>query len=351
MKKISVIGIVGLPAAYGGFETLVENLTKNASSDIHYEVFCSSRQHSSKLKKYNGAVLRYVPLKANGIQSIFYDIFSVFRSLTSKPDVILVLGVSGAVVLPIVKLFSRAKIITNIDGLEWKRDKWRKLARCFLKFSEFLAVKYSDVVITDNQAISDYVLEEYGNTSSVIAYGGDHSLITSAVNLPKYSAPFYLTICRIEPENNIHIILEAFSQTNHNLKLIGNWHSSIYGKELFENYSRFSNIELIHPIYELEKLYVLRETCCGYIHGHSAGGTNPSLVEAMHFSKPVYAYDCIFNRFTTENGAFYFCNSQQLIRLLNDDSLNTCKNAQLMKQIAMSRYTWKTITSQYEELY
>ncbi|MCE4253588.1 DUF1972 domain-containing protein, partial [Escherichia coli] len=214
MKKISVIGIVGLPAAYGGFETLVENLTKNASSDIHYEVFCSSRQHSSKLKKYNGAVLRYVPLKANGIQSIFYDIFSVFRSLTSKPDVILVLGVSGAVVLPIVKLFSRAKIITNIDGLEWKRDKWRKLARCFLKFSEFLAVKYSDVVITDNQAISDYVLEEYGNTSSVIAYGGDHSLITSAVNLPKYSAPFYLTICRIEPENNIHIILEAFSQTN-----------------------------------------------------------------------------------------------------------------------------------------
>ncbi|HBE5951532.1 TPA: glycosyl transferase, partial [Escherichia coli] len=206
-------------------------------------------------------------------------------------------------------------------------------------------------VITDNQAISDYVLEEYGNTSSVIAYGGDHSLITSAVNLPKYSAPFYLTICRIEPENNIHIILEAFSQTNHNLKLIGNWHSSIYGKELFEKYSRFSNIELIHPIYELEKLYVLRETCCGYIHGHSAGGTNPSLVEAMHFSKPVYAYDCIFNRFTTENGAFYFCNSQQLIRLLNDDSLNTCKNAQLMKQIAMSRYTWKTITSQYEELY
>ncbi|WP_252371300.1 DUF1972 domain-containing protein, partial [Escherichia coli] len=198
--------------------------------------------------------------------------------------VVLVLGVSGAVVLPIVKLFSRAKIITNIDGLEWKRDKWRKLARCFLKFSEFLAVKYSDVVITDNQAISDYVLEEYGNTSSVIAYGGDHSLITSAVNLPKYSAPFYLTICRIEPENNIHIILEAFSQTNHNLKLIGNWHSSIYGKELFEKYSRFSNIELIHPIYELEKLYVLRETCCGYIHGHSAGGTNPSLVEAMHFS-------------------------------------------------------------------
>lgn len=351
MKKVSVIGIVGLPAAYGGFESLVENLTCYASDGIRYEVFCSSRQHSTELKEHNGAVLQYIPLKANGIQSIPYDIFSIFRSLSGKPDVILVLGVSGAIVLPLVKIFSRAKIITNIDGLEWKRDKWGNFARTFLKFSESVAVKYSDVVITDNQAISEYVLEEYGDTSSVIAYGGDHALVSVAQNAAGMEESYYLTICRIEPENNIHVILDAFSQTDYRIKFIGNWSSSEYGKELLKKYGKLSNIELINPVYDIAKLYSLRANCRGYIHGHSAGGTNPSLVEAMHFSKPIYAFDCTFNRYTTEDSAFYFDDSQTLVRLLNDGSLNTEHNAQLMKKIASDRYTWKTITKQYEALY
>lgn len=351
MKKVSVIGIVGLPAAYGGFESLVENLTRYASDNICYEVFCSSKQHSPKLKSHNGATLRYMPLKANGIQSIPYDILSIIRSLISKPDVILVLGVSGAMILPVVKILSRAKIITNIDGLEWKRDKWGRLARKFLKFSEAVAVKYSNIVITDNQAISEYVFEEYGAISTVIAYGGDHTLLPVSECDESPCEPFYLSICRIEPENNIHMILEAFSQTNIKLKFIGNWAASNYGKTLLDKYSDFFNLELMNPVYELDKLYRLRANCKGYIHGHSAGGTNPSLVEAMHFCKPIYSYDCNFNRFTTDNSAFYFNDSKELVVLLNDDAMNTNDNAHSMKKIAQDRYTWATITRQYEDLY
>lgn len=358
MKKISIIGIVGIPASYGGFESLVENLTRFSNDDINYEVFCSSKQLTTRLEHHNGAKLKYIPLKANGIQSIAYDMVSLMQALKTKPDVILVLGVSGAVIFPFFKLFSRSKIITNIDGLEWRREKWGRFARLFLKFSEYIAIKFSDVIITDNQALSDYVNSKYKLQTEVIAYGGDHAVnpgeISTSNGVDKFlqgDEQFFLSICRIEPENNIHLILDTFTKIKKKIKFIGNWNSSEYGRELVKKYSNFSNIELINPIYDINFLYQIRMSCAGYLHGHSAGGTNPSLVEAMHFGKPIYAYDCSFNRFTTEGKAFYFTDSDDLVQLLNDQRLKISENASAMQEIAKRRYTWKIITKQYESLY
>lgn len=351
MKKVSIIGIVGIPASYGGFESLVENLTRFSSGNIHYDVYCSSKQLPTKLDEHNQAQLRYVPLKANGIQSIAYDVVSILCTLRHKPDVMLVLGVSGAIAIPVFKFFSRSKVITNIDGLEWKREKWGRFARAFLKLSEFFAVKFSDVVITDNQAISDYVTEEYGHKSEVIAYGGDHALTHDYFPEVNTDTPYFLSVCRIEPENNIHLILDSFSKIKKNLKFVGNWSSNEYGRNLFKQYGNTPNIDLINPIYDVNELFKLRMNCLGYIHGHSAGGTNPSLVEAMHFGKPIYAYDCNFNKFTTENKAFYFHSSDSLANLLNDNDLDTNANAVCMKEIARRRYTWEIIARQYENLY
>ncbi|WP_296235707.1 DUF1972 domain-containing protein [uncultured Enterobacter sp.] len=358
MKKISIIGIVGIPASYGGFESLVENLTRFSSENINYEVFCSSKQLTTRLERHNGAKLKYIPLKANGIQSIAYDMVSIMQTLKTKPDVILVLGVSGAVIFPFFKLFSRSKIITNIDGLEWRREKWGRFARLFLKFSEYIAIKFSDVIITDNQALSDYVYSKYKLQSEVIAYGGDHAVnvgeisTTSGVDtFLQDDKEFFLSICRIEPENNIHLILDSFTKIQKKIKFIGNWNSSEYGRGLVKKYSHFSNIELINPIYDINLLYQIRMSCTGYLHGHSAGGTNPSLVEAMHFGKPIYAYDCSFNRFTTEGKAFYFTDSDNLVQLLNVQKLKISENAAAMQEIAERRYTWKIISRQYESLY
>ena len=348
IKKVSILGTVGIPACYGGFESLVENLTKYSSKNIKYTIYCSSNNYKNKVKEHNNASLIYLPLDANGVQSIPYDILSMVSSLFKKPDVTLILGVSGCIFLPFYCFFSKSKIITNIDGLEWKRDKWGKLARKFLKFSEALAVKYSDVVISDNQAIADYVKSEYKVESSVIAYGGDHVLI----NKKEISKPqnYFLGLCRIEPENNVEMILNAFSKTDKQLKFIGNWDKSEFGVRLKKEYSKFSNIEIIDPVYDLGVLYDYRENCFAYIHGHSAGGTNPSLVEAMHFSKPIYAYDCNFNRYSTEDKCFYFKTSESLISLLEKD-LCLSENAFDMKEIALRRYTWGIIAKQYEELY
>jgi len=347
-KKVSIVGTVGIPACYGGFESLVENLTKFVSSDIDYQVFCSADSYSDKLDTYNGAELTYLPLRANGIQSVPYDILSLIRCLFIKPDVTVVLGVSGCVFLPVYRFFSKSKVVTNIDGLEWKRDKWDKFARRFLKLSEAIAVKYSDVVIADNQAIGDYVVEEYGKDNVIIAYGGDHVIPVCPPSTKQ--SDYYLSLCRIEPENNVDMILESFSQIDKKLKFIGNWESSDFGRQLKSKYSQYANIDILDPVYDLEKLYDLRMGCKGYIHGHSAGGTNPSLVEAMHFAKPIYAYDCNFNRYSTEEKAFYFSSSDELLTQLDGDNTVNCLqlNSSNMKEIATRRYTWEIVAKQYE---
>lgn len=354
-KNVAIIGIVGVPASYGGFETLVEYIIgDNASPDIEYTVFCSSKAYREHRKQYKNAKLRYVGLKANGAQSTLYDIVSMIKT-SNKYNVALVLGVSGCVFLPIFRLWFKNKLVVNIDGLEHRRGKWGKFAKWFLLKSEAIAVKYADVIIADNKGIQDYVTETYHKDSVLIAYGGDHVERTVSVEstddvLRKYGVEegrYAISVCRIEPENNCHLILEAFSKTDKKLVYIGNWERSEYGKELKERYSKFSNISIHEPEYDLDTLYVLRSRAEMYIHGHSAGGTNPSLVEAMFFGKPILAYDCIYNRATTDNHAEYFKNSDTLALLLSRGE----HDGGIMKKIAQDKYTWKKIAAQYEALY
>lgn len=355
MKRVAIIGTVGVPASYGGFETLVENIIgDNVSQDIDYTVFCSSKSYTEKRGEYKGARLKYVGLKANGAQSTPYDILSMIKT-GNKYDVALVLGVSGCIFLPIFRLWFKNKLVVNIDGLEHRRGKWGKFAKWFLRKSEAMAVRYADVIISDNKGIQDYVTETYHKDSVMIAYGGDHVERTVPEDRTKEILKQYdvekgnyaISVCRIEPENNCHVILEAFSKTDKKLIYIGNWERSEYGKELKEKYSRYPNINIHTPEYDLDTLYVLRSNAREYIHGHSAGGTNPSLVEAMFFGKPILAFDVVYNRATTCERAYYFKDVNGLLALLNHDDLE----GKSMKEIAQEHYTWEKIASQYEELY
>ena len=355
MKRIAIIGTQGVPANYGGFESLVENIIgENKSPDVEYTVFCSSKDMPPHIKEHKGARLKYVPLSANGAQSVPYDILSLFK-VPKETDVILILGVSGSLILPFFRFFSKKKIIINIDGLEHRRDKWGKKARAFLKFSEKMAVKYADVIVADNKGIQDYVKEEYGKESALIAYGGDHVIRDIDAGFEKEvlerfslsSNDYAITVCRIEPENNCHNTLEAFSRTDKKLIFIGNWNRSEYGRNLKEKYSKFPNIIIQDPIYDIDVLYALRKNAGLYIHGHSAGGTNPSLVEAMFFGCPILCYDVVYNRATTQEKSYYWANVDELVALLKRNDLS----GKEMIEIAQKEYTWKNITSQYEALY
>ena len=356
--KIAIIGTVGIPAKYGGFETLAQNLVSELNERYSFIVYCSSAQYKDdKRKSYLGAKLKYVPVNANGKSSIIYDFLSIVHALFYA-DVLLILGVSGAFMIPIVKLLTKKKIITNIDGLEWKRDKWGGFAKRYLKKQEQIAVRNSHEVVVDNKGIENHVAQEYGSPSTLIAYGGDHVSSEKLTNETKmeYGLPskFAFKVCRIEPENNIHVILKAFAASNENIVIVGNWQNSAYGTALREEYSKLDNIYLLSPIYNQKVLNELRSNCFLYVHGHSAGGTNPSLVEAMHLELPILAFDVHYNRFTTDDKALYFNSSEGIVNMLNDGGLNVKRLKSIaldMKSIAMEKYTWKGISKRYEALF
>ena len=357
-KHIAIVGTVGIPANYGGYETLAENIVKYHAAQCFpgmITVYCSSRSYPVRVANFLSAELEYIPMNANGVQSILYDILSLFSAVWKRADVILVLGVSGAVALPLIRVLTSAKIITNIDGIEWRRQKWRGLAKIFLRLSEKVATRFSNVVIADNSAIASYVKKAYGINSEVIAYGGDHAMAVEAESLSEFPLPldYSFSVCRIEPENNIHMILDAFSLLpTKNLVIVGNWNNSEYGRVLHKKYSDLKNIFLIDPVYDLGILKSLRLKSSSYIHGHSAGGTNPSLVEAMHFSKPIFAFDCDFNRSTTENKAIYFRTSSCLLHHLETlQSHQAISVATNMVEIANRKFVWKVVARQYFQLF
>ncbi len=357
-KTIAIIGTVGIPAKYGGFETLAEHLVRHLTEEYNVIVYCTSKKYpkEQRVKEYLGAKLVYLPIDANGIQSILYDCLSIFHAIFFA-DALLVLGVSGGIMLPFVRWFTNRRLIVSIDGIEWKRAKWIRPAKWYLWWAEKIAVKYSHADISDNESIQDYTAYRYKTLSHIIEYGADHTMKVQPTEdhysmYPFLKKPYAFKVCRIEPENNIHTVLKAFSTTSKfPLIMIGNWNNSEYGRHLKETYGKHPNIILLDPIYDQGKLDLIRSNAALYVHGHSAGGTNPSLVEAMYLGLPLIAFHVSYNKTTTENKAWYFHDEIELTTIIencNSDSLKM--NASLMKEIADRRYTWKIISSKYSFL-
>ena len=371
MTTIAIIGCKGIPGNYGGFETLAENLVRNLNEQCDFIVYCSRPGYDEHPEEIMGAKLKYLPLDANGVQSIPYDIWSMIDA-SRKADVLLILGVSGCVFLPLLKLFCRGKIYVNLDGMDWKRPKWGRLASRFLKLSETIAAKFADGLVADNEVIHDYIREEYGRDSFLVEYGGDnaraefttsHNDELAVIALHKHGADdelvdtgfdrYAVAVCRIEPENNVHLVLEAFAGggTTMPLVFIGNWDYSEYGRDLKRRYASDPNLLLLDPVFEPRKLYGLRSNAALYIHGHSSGGTNPSLVESMSLGLPVVAFDVSFNRATTEDRAVYFDSAASLQAILGSlDAEEMQSNAACMRELAERRYSWNIVTAKYASM-
>lgn len=358
MKKIAIIGTAGIPANYGGFETLAAHLVNKLNDKFEISVYCSGKRYSRKdrQKTHCGARLIYLPFSANGLQSIVYDCVSILHALFYA-DVLLVLGVPGGFILPFVRLFTRKKIIVSIDGIEWKRNKWSKMARWFLWAAEWCAVKCAHANIADNESIQDYTAIRYGSLSNVIEYGADHTQyvkpsLQKLTQYPFLSSGYAIKVCRIEPENNVHMVLESFAALKrYPLVIVGNWNNSEYGRSLKQKYSNTQNIHLLNPIYDQSEIDMLRSNATVYIHGHSAGGTNPSLVEAMSLALPVISFDVSYNRTTSENKALYFKSKEELSSIISkSDKKQLVSIGSNMKEIAQRRYTWDVISDKYAYL-
>jgi len=354
---IYIVGVVGVPGKYGGFETLVDYLLDSKRlTDAGVVVFCEASIAQDENYEYKGASLEPISFKANGWQSVIFDLIGILTASLRKADKILILGTSATFVIPFVKFFfPRTIYIVNMAGLEWSRSKWGPLSRWFLKFNEMVAAKFSHVLITDNQGLQDYVFDAYSQKSVLIAYGGDQFLDAVAdlgvfydSSLPE---SFDFSMARAQSDNNMEVILEAYIKSGRDLVFVSNWRSSSFGQKMLRKYGQISNLYLIGPIYDVGKIKALYQNARIYVHGHSAGGTNPVLVESMWARLPILAFDVSFNRHTTKNGAFYFNSTDELVDLtstLTTEALTNC--AERLFRSAADHYTWGFILKSYELL-
>ncbi len=360
MRKVAIIGTNGLPAMYGGFETLANFLVENLDQDSNkLIVYCSKTSKKERLETYKGAKLIYLPLKANGWQSIIYDFITIVHAFFTASDLI-ILGFSGAFAFPLNKFFKK-NIIFNIGGIEWQKVRGSKLTSkievIVKKYMEKICVKNSNAIIIDNEHFKNYINNTYNKEPILAEYGGDHTKKIALTNQIIHKYPFLdkdyaLSVSRAQEDMNIHILIEAYKKVSEKcIVIISNWNISDYGKNLYdENANKYNNIILLNAIYDPSELDAVRSNATLYIHTHSLCGTAPSLVEAMSLNIPVISVDVPTNRFTTENKTLYFKDVSSLIQILKDlDSKTLLKIQKNMFEIAKRRYVWARISKIYQK--
>lgn len=357
--KIGILGTRGIPNNYGGFEQLAEYLSVELVQRGHsVSVYCSSL-HSYKETQFNGVELIHCKDPENKVGTagqFIYDFNCIRDSRKRSFDVLLQLGYTSSSIWSFL-LPSNTRIITNMDGLEWKRSKYGAAVKRFLHVAEKLAVKSSDILIADSPAIADYLKEKYQEQAVYIAYGAelfhnpDENKLTGMMLQP-YS--YGLLIARFEPENNIEMVVEGFLQQTkiQQLVLIGN-HQNKFGTYLKGKYAANSRIVFQAAVYDISLLNNLRYFSQVYFHGHSVGGTNPSLLEAMASSALICAHDNPFNKAVLQNGAFYFSNAIQVSEAI-EAALSTNKRNEILemnKRKITSEFSWPSVIDKYENLF
>lgn len=344
--SISFIGSVGVPNRYGGFESFLEHCSPVFASQVK-KVFvtCDTNRHEDRSRLFFGVERIFVYIPANGKWSIIHDLWAFFTVL-NKSSHIVVLGVSGGIWFPLFHFLCailNKKLIVNIDGVEWRRGKYSGFQKILLKQFDYLAQRFSDIIIFDNPALSHYIHEKFLEKSVCIGYSGDH--VIRIPNLCR-GRSYALTICRIEPENNIEMLIEGFLLSSiSEYKIVGNWRNSKYGLRILSRYFGVGRLSFLDPIYDCNELAKLREMCSIYIHGHSVGGTNPSLVEMLFYDCPIMCFDVSFNRESAGECAGYFKCASELSHL-SPTSLPPLGNRALLR----AKYSSNFIVKQYLDL-
>ena len=383
MKDIFIVGSKGIPAQYGGYETFVDNLvTKQMSNDIKYHVACMTFNKNTKDYEYNGADCHeiYVP-NIGGPKAILYDLRALDWALNEikknslKNGIIYILACRiGPFIHSYIPKFHKYgfQVWVNPDGHEWLRAKWSKPVRRYWKISESGMVKNADLLICDSKNIEKYIHESYQKfnpKTTFIAYGADvkkSSLTADDAKVKDWYAKhdvkpndYFLIVGRFVPENNYETMIREFmaSDVQKDLIIITNVEHNKFYEELKEktHFDKDERIKFVGTVYDKDLLKYIRENAYGYLHGHSVGGTNPSLLEALADTKLNLLYNVGFNKEVGENAALYWSNkSGNLSALINEvDSMSISQinnfDIASTKRIK-DRYSWKYIVRKYEEL-
>ena len=367
--KIAFVSTRGIPNNYGGFEQFAEYISVGMAQRGHEVVVYSPKFHPYQESTYKGVRIKHIyspeTWMGSSVGSFFYD-FASLRDALKKEDFDIIYEAGYTSIIPAyiwfnVKKRKRPIFTTNMDGLENKRSKFSPMVRRFLDWEEKMAVKYSHYLIADNMGIHDYYKEKYGKESKFLAYGADIHDDFKAEYLEEFglkSEEYYILIARLEPENNIVMAIEGYLHSKENgrrqLIVVGKTNTP-HGKELVEKYGNERNVEFVGGIYDFKKLDSVRHFSKAYFHGHSVGGTNPSLLEAMAAGCFIFAHDNIFNRAVLKENAFYYPSADKVTEYLNriDTIAEGSKIQYTARNIEVIRneYSWESLIDKHEKYF
>ena len=358
--KIAILGTRGIPNNYGGFEQCAEYLSVGLVEKGHEVTVYSPSFHPYKEESYKGVeIIRKASPKrllGESASNFIYDYFCFKDAVKQDFDIILELGLITAS-LSIIFCRHRGKIITtNLDGLEWKRSKWNNIIQKVTKMLEEYGVKNSDYLIADNVGIQEYIHDEYNRESEFIAYGAIDIKSPNADCLIEYGIKtnnYLLSIARLEPENNLEMMFDGYITSGiETLYFVVGNHLTSYGDFLKDKY-RHTGIIFVGGIFNKEHLDNIRYYSTYYLHGHSVGGTNPALLEAMAAQTFILAHDNQFNKSVINKNAYYFNSTNSLATLLKDNEILKNKTAFTQNNLTVINevYRWPIVVDQYESYF
>jgi len=353
MARLAILGSRGIPAQYGGFEVAAERIALGlVKRGWHVTVFCPHYQ-TYRQRSYEGIRLRFVWHPPGGIGSLLYDGLSLVIASAMRLDAILMFGYGASPFLLVPRVVG-VPVVVNTDGLEWKRSKWAWPVKLYFKFAERVVSMMADGLISDAQGIRRHYREKYGVDSEYIAYGTDVP-DTAASDVSQYglrSRQYYLVLMRLEPENSILEIVQGYlaSRASRSLVLVGT-SSPFFERKVRPLLNGQERVRFVGPIYDRKRVAAMRLNAFAYVHGHSVGGTNPSLLEAMACANFVIAKDVEFNREVLGGLGRYFATADDLMQILNDleqaDPGMIQRTGEAGRAIVETQFKWESVVDAY----
>jgi glycosyltransferase involved in cell wall biosynthesis len=352
-----MIGTRGVPARYGGFETAIEEVGSRLVTLGHsVTVYCRGEDRS---KSYLGMTrVRLPALRHPVMETLSHTTLSVGHLLAHRTDVALVFNAANAPLLPFIKA-ARIPVAVHVDGLEWQRAKWGPNGRRYYLANERLSVRWADELISDAVGIQDYYRNRYRAESTYLAYGSpiipgpDRARLAELDLTP---GGYHLVVARMEPENHVDVIVEGYRRSRAKLPLVvvGSVpYPSEHERHVQTLAASDHRIRMIGGVWDQDLLNSLYAGSASYLHGHSVGGTNPSLLRAMGAAAAVIAWDVNFNREVLGDTGWFFSNPTALAAAVEEIESDPVAAGALGKDAckrATTEYRWDDVALGYEAL-
>ncbi|MCW2797038.1 MAG: hypothetical protein JWM79_2535 [Nocardioides sp.] len=351
-----MIGTRGVPARYGGFETAIEEIGQRLVGMGHsVRVYC--RNPGQEEIAHKGMDLVNLPAyRKSALETLSHTALSVAHCMRHKPDAAVLFNAGNAPLIPALRARGIPTAV-HVDGLEWKRAKWQGAGAAYYKRAEALCARSRVELIADAQGIADYLLDEYGRSSHLLAYGAE-ILDPGADKLPELGVErggYHLVVARMEPENHVHLIVDGYRRSGSTTPLIVVG-SAPYQDDYIsfvESLARDTDVRFAGSVWDQDLLNQLYANARSYLHGHSVGGTNPSLLRALGCAAPVTAFDVNFNREVTAGHARFFASAEDVADAIREDDADPrgAEKRGLEGQSHVARaYRWDDVARGYENL-